>query len=639
MKYANKKHPVAFLIAAILACQPISAQAITFADINQAPWAGAEVSINKAASLGLVVGETINGKNYFRPRDSVSLCETAQLAYKVLLNTGKITPDSAAIQNYSSFMNLYKIPTWAHTAVGTCLKEGIILPNELPTFMNNNTAKAATREQAATILGRALEVGVPSSRATAVATKFVDNNSISTNARPYIALLNAEGVVNGDDLNKFNPKSTLNRTETAVMVTNLYEVLVNAVKAPTSVKGKISTLTNYYLNLEGNSSFYFFPMNSSVTATLNNTNISLSELVKLFKSGVEMDAELTLTGNNEITKIAVTSKDVEEKDLKGKITSLSDSRIKIDSDTHEIKDSSKVTVKIDGSTKNFSTLLKQYKDGDTLEATVTLDDEGYVSKIEAKVTKAAKKGDASGKLTYLDSSNGDGYEASIELDEEDIYYIEDESELDVEIDGRDKTFSDLVSEYNAMDDDEYLEVVLTLDPTDSDYVTKIVIGEGSSSSDDESGIITDVDDYEIELDDDEDFELDDDVEIDITDGDNSDINDLDELIYAFEEGKVMDVDITIEDDYVVEIKGEVIEVTGTLIDMDEDDGEYTLTLEIDGEEYDYIFDGDEHDDDVVSVSGYGDSMYDFYDDFLYEGDELDDITLELKNDKIEEVKD
>ena len=47
------KHTVALALAAMLACQPLSVYAATFADMNQVPWAGAEASINKAASLGL----------------------------------------------------------------------------------------------------------------------------------------------------------------------------------------------------------------------------------------------------------------------------------------------------------------------------------------------------------------------------------------------------------------------------------------------------------------------------------------------------------------------------------------------------------------------------------------------------------
>lgn len=46
------KHTVALALAAMLACQPLSVYAATFADMNQAPWAGAEASINKAAKPG-----------------------------------------------------------------------------------------------------------------------------------------------------------------------------------------------------------------------------------------------------------------------------------------------------------------------------------------------------------------------------------------------------------------------------------------------------------------------------------------------------------------------------------------------------------------------------------------------------------
>ena len=94
------KHTVALALAAMLACQPLSVYAATFADMNQVPWAGAEASINKAASLGLVVGETRNGKTYFRPRDSVSLSESCQLAYKLLMQTGKAKADDSVTHHY-----------------------------------------------------------------------------------------------------------------------------------------------------------------------------------------------------------------------------------------------------------------------------------------------------------------------------------------------------------------------------------------------------------------------------------------------------------------------------------------------------------------------------------------------------------
>ncbi|MBR2850764.1 MAG: S-layer homology domain-containing protein, partial [Anaerotignum sp.] len=311
MKYQNnKKHPVVFLIAALLACQPITAQAVTFADINQVPWPGAEVSINKAADLGLVVGETRNGKSYFKPKDPVSLAESCQFAYKVMVQTGKATADASVTQKWASVMNVYKIQSWAHTAVAYCLENNIVSISDLSGFVSGETNRSATREQAAEILGRALEVGVPSLRATATATTFVDNASISADARPYIALLNSQKIVNGDDLNKFNPKNTLNRTETAVMVTNLYEKLKSSptVVTPvlTSKEGKIADITNFYVNLDGSASYYLYS-SSGISATLNEKTSTISELINLFKSGSTIEVKLTFDSNHRVTKIEAAS--------------------------------------------------------------------------------------------------------------------------------------------------------------------------------------------------------------------------------------------------------------------------------------------------------------------------------------------
>ena len=98
MKYRKTARPLSFLVASLLAFQPVTALAVTFADMNQVPWPGAEVSINKAADLGLVVGETKNGKSYFRPRDTVSLSESCQFAYKVLLQTKKASADASVTE-------------------------------------------------------------------------------------------------------------------------------------------------------------------------------------------------------------------------------------------------------------------------------------------------------------------------------------------------------------------------------------------------------------------------------------------------------------------------------------------------------------------------------------------------------------
>ena len=720
MKYNKKKHPIVFLVAALMACQPITAQAVTFADMNQVPWAGAEVSINKAANLGLVVGETRNGKSYFRPKDSVSLCESAQLAYKVLLNTGKIKADSSITEKWTTVLNTYKIPSWAHTAISMCLDEGIVSIADLSTFMSGSSTKAATREQAAEILGRALTVGDPSYTASATTTKFVDNANIASDARPYVAVLNQAGIVNGDDTNRFNPKSTLNRTETAVMVTNLYEKLSgsSSVVKPstpttpsvpsttTSTKtGSVAALTNFYVNFENSNAYYLYT-SSSIPATLNGESTTISKLASMFLNGTDMEATITLNSSSRVTKLAVATDeyDIDGEEVKGEITSLSNTRIKIDDEAYEIenknkvivkidgdtadfndlmdlyndedeveatvtlddddcvvkivvgsgsssnssssksdtvdgdiesltktkikidgdsysiKNSSKVTVKINGTTKSFDKLLDLYEDDFDIEATITLDDDEYVTKIVAEYDEDDFDYDESGEVTYLSDDE-------IEIDDDDTYEIDDWTEI--KIDGKSYDLDEMMEEYEDLKDDEYFEAKLVFDEDDDDYVVELYLTTEVDDDDDDDdeeeveGDIDDIDDDWIKIDGDK-YDLDSSVDIDIENG-NADFSDLDDLIDAIETDSFkFDITAVVEDGEVTEITGEVIEVTGYLDDYDDDDKSVDVEIE-DWHTVTYKFDDSDDFDD------FEDDIDDALDDV-----DMDDIevTLEFENGKI-----
>ena len=579
MKHSKTKQSMAFVVAALLACQPISAYAATFADMNQVPWSGAEVSINKAASLGLVVGETVNGKTYFRPRDSVSLTESCQLAYKLLLQTGKATANASVTEKWAAVLKTYGIKEWAHPAVSYCLEEGIISISNLGSFMKNGSNLPATREQAVTILGRALTTGVPSYSANATTTKFNDNASISSEARPYVALLNQVGVVNGDNEGKFNPKSTLNRTETAVLVTNLYDVLnKSSATTPTNPaastqSGTVKDMNALYVNFENSNAYYLFA-STGATVTLNGASSSAAELVKLFKNGTTIKATLTLDSNSRITKLVATADTkATEDDLTGTIKSLSKSSIKIGSDTYKIDDSSSVSVKINGSTKKFSDLKEMYDDGETITATLTLDKDDYVTKIVA--TTKSSSSSKTDELKEIKKVSGEDYEAYIKVGST-KYYIEDIDDLKVTIDGKTKDFSDLKDAFGDLEDGEYYTVSVTLDK-DSDednYITKITATKKTSTST-KKGEITDLKEKSgskgtIELDDKKSYSIKDvdDVTVKI----DGKTKDFDKLIDLFKDDVEMTATLTITGDYVTKIvvttESSSSTKSGTLKDVD-----------------------------------------------------------------------
>nr|WP_294682513.1 S-layer homology domain-containing protein [uncultured Anaerotignum sp.] len=586
------KHTVALALAAMLACQPISAYAAAFADMNQVPWPGAEASINKAASLGLVVGETKNGKTYFRPKDSVSLSESCQLAYKILLQTGKTTADSSITQKWTPVMSAYGIQTWAYPAVAFCLENGILTsPSNLSGFMKNGANLPATREQAATILGRALTTGSPSYASGNSSTSFKDDNQISSEAKPYVAMLHKAGVINGDNTNQFNPKKTLNRTETSVLVTNLYGVLEKAAPAkpaePTNPvvstqKGSITTMTNFYVNLKEKPSAYYMFASSGTTVTLNGASSSINDVVKIFKSGATIDATLTLDSNLHITKLEATYKVVEKKKTEGKLTKVkydkddNSGSITIDKDsTYKIADGDDVDIRID---KKSCTLKQLYnlftdseKDDTVIEVEISLNSKDNVSKITGTTKDRDSSDSLKGKISDMsyDKSDKTGY---IKLKGKTTKYkIDDTDDVTVKIDGRSKSYKDLYNLYD--DDDETISVTLTLDK--KDYVTKITATTSDSDSeDDANGTVTSVTyksgkgtvtigskKYSTDKVND--------VKLSITDGTTT-IGDWEEFYNANQDKKRMEVSVTVNKGEISKITGKVTEAKGNLKTIGDD---------------------------------------------------------------------
>jgi len=636
MKYRKTARPIAFVLAAMLAIPPVSASAITFADISQVPWPGAEVSINKAAELKLVVGETINGKNYFKPKDPVSLTQTCQLAYKLLLETGKATADSSVQEKWSIVMNTYKIQSWAHPAVSFCLEKGIVSISDLSGFVSGEVNRSATREQAAEILGRALEVGVPSKTANATSTIFKDNASISKDAIPYIALLNAEKIVNGDDVGKFNPKNTLNRTETAVMVTNLYKVLNETsstpaqpeVTKPTSASGEIQEMNIRYVNFKNSSAYYLFA-SDNISVTLNGDESSITEIVDLFKAGSAMSASLTLNSDTRVTKMTVTSDSAEskeEKDLEGKITKFryddddDDAQITLNSNSTWSVDGDYVLIEIDDEDLDLDELYELFKEtkdeNKVINIEISLDTRDKVRKIVGEVKRANTSSDeVEGDITdvYYNDDDEDGY---VELDDDDRYDFDEDT--DFEIDGDDADAEEL---YELFDDGEDLEAVITLDEDDDDRAEKIEVFtedyEEEDNDDDEDEVTGEIegmtydedkDEYQGEIKiDGETYECEDTdkIDIEVTNGKKK-ITSWEDLLHAYKCGMEMDITATVDKDEVTAIEGEVTKVKGILTGYGDDYLKLEFKTKINKETvkktYSYTFttyDRDEDDEDEL----------------------------------------
>lgn len=221
------KKKLSILLASVLI---ISSHATSFgasfADINDAPWAGAETYINAASSLGLMTGEESNGKAIFRAKDTVTLCETAKLVYNLLKETENATVSEDVVSKWTKIMSDSNIPSWSYTAVAYCLENSIVSDSSVSGFMDEEgKSKEASREDVAVMLGKALCLVDSSLSLDSTATKFKDNTKISPLAVQYITLLSNKHILSGDNNGNFNPKKTINRTEMAVLITKSYTVI------------------------------------------------------------------------------------------------------------------------------------------------------------------------------------------------------------------------------------------------------------------------------------------------------------------------------------------------------------------------------------------------------------------------------
>lgn len=484
MKYQKKKfakRSAALCLSAMLLAQPLSVSAAVFADIGQVPWSGAEVPIYQANALGLMVGEVRNGQSYFRPQDSVSLCEAAQLAYKLLLNTGKTSASSLYTLKWRTTLDQYQIPNWVRPAVAFCLENNILTTSELSGFMKNGSPAAATREQTAKILGRALIYGVPAYQLGTGLSSFTDSSLISADARAYVVLLEQEGVVNGDNLGKFNPKRTINRTETAVLVTNLYPMLLmqSSVVPSSGKSGQISALTNTYLSFKDAAEYYYFA--SSVSVSINGSVSSLANLIVLYHSGTPLQATVTLDSTKHISAISVDSSI--PKETEGALTNVTrnvdgSGTLTLDSSrVFPIEDVEDFTLRIDNKSKKYDALMKLHDDEEELFASLTLDSAGYVTRASVSTDGDYDEDDddddddrnGDGTIDSMKTKSSDRGEITVDGDK---YTVDDIDDVDIDVEDGEDTIDNWEDLLDAVEEqDKVIEV--TLKTNSDDEVTKI----------------------------------------------------------------------------------------------------------------------------------------------------------------------
>lgn len=481
-----KKKIIALATAAMCMTRSINTVfASTFADINDVPWPEAAKYIDEAASLGLMAGYTENGKKLCKARNNVTYNEAMQLVYQIMCSYNSANKASASvISKWTSTMKNANIPSWAYECVAYGLENSILSSNDLKIFMSSSTEQRnATREDVGVIFGKALSKVYTVNQSAAL--KYNDKNAITASSVPYLELLNRLNLMVGDANNNFNPKANINRAEMAVLSTKTYKELKGSGNGGNNggsvvneqIVGEVTKISDDSITVKTTAGEKTAKIDSKVSVMYEGDKGEVADIN-------EGDSVIVVVNNGTATFITAYSSGTSSNIKEGTITSISKTRITIENGSKKATykfddDYNDVTLKLDGKTsKDIDDLIELVKDGENIEAEITADKNGYVTKITAEtVEKKALEGTVTGLTSSKITIKVDGKTYS-------YYLLDDTDDIEVKLDGKTVDFDDLKDEY---DDDETLEVELKLNSKKE--VTEIK-AETESSSTSASGKLT-----------------------------------------------------------------------------------------------------------------------------------------------------
>lgn len=572
-----KKYALTALTVAFCTAASTVGYGANFADINNIPWATSY--INSVYESGIMVGDTNrNGQRVFRGYDNMTYSEAAQLIYSIVVKSDFASDiNDIGVKKYTLEMSGAGIASWANKAVAFCMEKGIITSYDLTKFKANGTDSKITREDMAVYFGKALALSYTTASGSSLS--FSDTSSITAGAKPYIELLNKNGIVSGDDNNNFNPKANINRAEVAVMASKTLEVMKKGVV--TNPESGYSQTTGVVASIsETNGTWLLRILTSNGTEGFvldSTTPVYLNSSSKVGPSGIGLgDTIQVIHVDAEISKIVITNDVVVDPNAtnsqygstytdKGELISAGSYKLGIlDRSNRKVNYvvASDAEIKLDGKKATMQQISDMVSAKSSADVTLTIDSTTQEA-IKVIVTETEESSDNEGKITNINKK-------SITIKSGTKNYTYDfASSVSYYFNGNSYTRSEFVDKYEEIDNDNgYITAKLTFDSDDE--VTKVK-GESDDYDDEDKtykGTIKSFDGDSIKVSGStKSYDLDSDVDVEIILG-NDEITDIDDLQEIYDDNSTsIYAKITVEDGEVTKIDGYVEEFDGNVSSM------------------------------------------------------------------------
>lgn len=494
--------------------------AVEFTDVPSTHWSYNYV--NQASNLGIISGiQQSDGTYQYQPDSPVSYNQTMQMIYGMAKSLGSTQDVASRVTKWQATMTQYNVPTWAQQAVSYCLESGIVDTSML------KGDEGATREEVACMIGRVMTKVYGTASKTAA---HKDLSQINSAYLPYVNLLDQLEIMQGDTAGNFNPKKSITRAEMAVVISKSYAQLKMITQT-----GTMTAISSTGTTVNGANYTY----SSVAKFTLDGQTTTTSALQTLLSnnSSTGLSVAMVINGAGQVISMSVTSpaQSSTGSKIEGRITQIGAARITIKKDNGDtalyyLQDDT--TIRIDDRSSDRDDLEDAF-DEYTLDAVLTVNYEGYITRMEVTTNEDDEDGDElTGFVTAFTSSRITIQKAGSSSTKS-YYWLDNTDDVDVEIDGDDEDWDTLEDAYN---DDTLFEVTVTLNSDDE-------VKRVEATTKDVTGKITalDVDDDEIiEVDDDE-YDLASSVTVYI----NGSKKYLDDLQDYFDDDKTMYVGLTL----------------------------------------------------------------------------------------------
>ncbi len=253
----------------------ISASAANFPDL-EGHWA--KDNMIDLVERGLLKGDS-NG-NMNPEKETTTLESLVMLSRFYDLDEGTL---EAVHDKHSAYVKSKIDPqlSWAYEALEICLAAKIVSENEL---VGLKLTSSINKETLSVFLVRALQL-VGDTKGELKDLTFDDLNTISKGYVPYVAVLVENGIINGDEKNKFGPKLAVKRGVVSAMLSRSLQLLENRDVTleldgylPTTTRaGYLEKVTGTVIQIRNNSGVMFqYACNKNVEVTENDKVTVLS---------------------------------------------------------------------------------------------------------------------------------------------------------------------------------------------------------------------------------------------------------------------------------------------------------------------------------------------------------------------------